>query len=291
MDTSVRILRVFLNRWLDKAESDADRTLRKLVEFGYYFSSSVPQKKFFSEAKKIISDSGCKYYELFRTLFSSADREKAIEFGIAFGYYGLAKNYRYSGERLFGREKSGPVAVTIPPQAPASDFAGLSAEFVRLSQNGAGVYVIFCDKLDNCESELGEIIDKNPRKAFFAFTSNEELAVKLTQNNVMPVLDLNSENYDRLSQLLINQKRVFGGFDIYGEESAYNIGSKEFLDDVYDQNCLFLFLEDDGSCSAASREKISAFSYAEKRKPSRPIFVSDILNDIESLNKPMPRKA
>ncbi len=291
MDTSVRILRVFLNRWLDKAESDADRTLRKLVEFGYYFSSSAPQKRFFSEAKKIISDSCCKYYELFRTLFSSVDRERAIELGIAFGYYGLAKSYRFSGERLFGREKTGPVAGTIPSQASASDFAGLSAEFAVLSQRGAGVYFIFCDELDSCKRELCDIIDKNPRKAFFVFSTDEILLMKLTQKNVMPVLDFNSEDYDRLSEQLKKQKRIFGAFNSYGEETADYIVSKEFLDDVYDRSCLFLFLIADGSCSAASREKLSAFSYAEKRKPSNPIFVTDIISDLDSLNKPVSRKS
>ncbi|MFB0921120.1 MAG: hypothetical protein QMB62_09600 [Oscillospiraceae bacterium] len=290
MDTTVRILSVFLNRWLYRAETDTDRILRKLIEFGYYFSGSGAQKQFFSAAKKIIAGSDSKYYILARNLFSSVSKDRLADFGIAFGYYGLAKNSRFSGERHFSREKTCSVAAILPPRTTGTCVIELSSEFGRLSQSGINIFFIFADELNFSERELCNIIEKSPRKAFFVFTSDEDLLMKLSQKNVMPVLDLNSEDYDRLSEQLRNRRQLFGGFVSYGEESAKEAISTEFLDYVYDCGCPFLLLKEDGVCSASTHEKVSAFSYAEKRKPSHAVFVSDIIGDLECLNNTASRK-
>lgn len=287
METSVRILKVFLNRWLDRAEADTNRTLRKLVEFGYYFSGSAPQKRFFAEAKNIISDKSCKYYILAQDLFSSVSKERAAEFGIAFGYYGLAKNCRFSSERLLGHDKSGLIAGIIPTQKSeaADDFHN---QFKKLSQNGTGIYFIFIDELTISVSEISELIDKSPHKAFFIFTANEDTALKFAQKNVMPVLDLKNSSYGSISGQLKKRGRLFGGYFRYGNENACTVTSKNFLDKVYEKNCLFLFLIQDENCSETVCERISAFSHHEKLKPSHPIFITDILGDLERLNKSAP---
>ena len=290
MDTSVRILKVFLNRWLDKAETDTNRTLRKLVEFGYYFSSSVPQRKFFAEAKKIMSDNSCKYYDLAQNLFSYVNKDRATELGIDFGYYGLAKNCRFSNEHHSSKDKAGLVVGFLPDCAQQDDSNELSSQFYRIAQSGANIYFIFCDELQINDNELSEIIDKNPHKAFFLFTSDESFSMKFAQKNVMPVLNLNSQIYLSASEKLKKRGRLFGGYYTYGDDTADTVTYSSFLDNVYERNCLFLFLAANKNCSQNVRDKVSGFCSRQKRKPTHPIFITDILGDINWLNKPLIKK-
>ena len=290
MDTSVRILRVFVTRWLDRAEYDTDRTLRKLVEFGSYFSGSVPQKRFFAAVKSILTEKNSQYYMLARTLFSNVSKDRITEFGIAFGYYGLAKNARFSNERHFQHENSGLVAGIIPPLGEAHENISLTEAFRELAQSGTSVFFIFCDEADINESELFEIVSKNPRRAFFVFTSDDVLAMKYSQKNVMPVLNLDLENQASLAAKLKKRGRLFGGYCRVSDENADNVTSEAFLDNTYKNDCLFLFLIQDTHASGSSGG-LGEFTYREKRRPSHPIFITKLPGDIDWLNELPVKKA
>jgi len=284
MDTSVRILRVFLTRWLDKAETDTNRTLRMLVEFGCYFSASLHQRKFFFEAKRILSNKESRYYSLAQSLFRSVDKERAAEFGICFGYYGLAKSSWFSGEHLCGFQKPTPVAGIIPGRKLRPVNNDLSGQFSTLAQGGTNIFFIFCDDISFSESELFAMIEKNPHKSFFLFTESESTAIKFAQKNVMPVLNLESSNYDFLADELRKYGRFFGGYYQYGDAEADIITAADFLENIYERNCLFLFLVENEECSNSTHKKIQKFGYSQKRNPTHPVFVTELFGDLEALN-------
>jgi len=282
METSVRILRVFLNRWLDRAEADTDRTLRKLAEFGYFFSISSAQKRFFSEVKQLLSDSGSKYYMLARNLFERVDKNRTIEFGLAFGYYGLAKHF---GDHLLIREKTDIMVGILPDNRSIGTATAFSDRFSEFSKGGASSFVIFCDALDLPTCGLFPIIENNPHKSFFLFTGAETTALQFAQKNVMPILNVTSDNFAALSDKLIKRQRLFGGFIRYDDRNANVIISKSFLNNIYEQGCLFLFLIEEKSCSEATHDRINQFAYQQKRKPTHPIFITELFGDLKWLNE------
>ncbi|MEA4894395.1 MAG: hypothetical protein VB064_03955 [Oscillospiraceae bacterium] len=289
MDTSVRIIKAFLSRWLDNAGTDTNRTLRKLVEFGYYFSSFSPQRQFFSEVRKVISDNSSKYYSLARKLFLSVDRDRISEFGVAFGYYGFDRSSLIRGEKLFVRGKQSPVAGVITSRGDDPDNAGIAARLQRLINGGTNIFFIFDDIPERDENELYQIISRNPRKAFFIFTANNSTALKYDQKNVMTVIDLRSGGCTSLSEQLMERRRLLGAYYVYNDDNADTACSPGLLDEVCDKSCLFLFLKASEGCSQPVREKVGAYGYLQKRRPTHPVFVSDIIGDLEWLNSGMQK--
>jgi|GEM_PF-3370425 len=285
-NTTVRILRAFAGRWLDKAETDTKRSLRKMIEFGYCFSGSAGIRNFFHEARNIINSNRSQYFLLTRELVKNVDKIKTTEFGIIFGFEGLVKGMNGAPAHLSGNDCEYALAAVIDgtKDGSLSGEAELEARVSSLSQNGAALFFIFCDRAEIDGGTLKRIAESHPKKAFFIFTGSGDLAGSCSGNNVMPVLDLGSVTYPEISSGLRKQKQLFGGFVRYGDETAEAFTQSAFLDKTAESGCLFLFLAEDGACSQDCKDRMSAFSRAQKRKPTHPIFITDILGDLKWLN-------
>jgi len=284
--TSVRVLRAFASRWLDKAESDTKRSLRKLVEFGCYFSGSTQINSFFNEAHDILKSSNSKYYVLAHNLIKSVDKNRTTEFGIAFGYNGFVKGMNEIRSHFSANNKYKALVAIIRniDDTLGLNANGLSGQVTTYSQNGTAIFFIFCDDIGIADGELKITLDSNSQKAFFLFTDNEEIVMLNNQNNVMAILNLCSDNFAQISEILIKQKRLFGAYCRYNDENADEIISKNFLDTVKARGCLFLFLVEDDGCSESCHEKVNQFSFHQKRKPTHPIFISELFSDLKWLN-------
>lgn len=285
-NTNVRILRAFANHWLDKAETDTKRSLRKLVEFGYCFSGSSKIRNFFHEARNIINNNKSQYFSLTRNLVKNVDRVRTTEFGIIFGFDGLVKGI--NGPLLHTAEKEHKYAL-------ASIIGGQGGENIlnansltertnELSCGGTALFFIFIDSIEiDCEL-LRDLTDSFPLRTFFILTDRTDLALACNTKNVMPILDLYGKDYTEVSAKLKNQKQLFGGFLSYNDNNADTIKSTEFLDKVSESGCLFLFLVADASATKSCREKMSSFGHMQKRKPTHPIFITDLFGDLDWLN-------
>ncbi|NLT63119.1 MAG: hypothetical protein GXY01_01470 [Clostridiales bacterium] len=286
-DTAARILRAFAHRWLDKTELDTKRNLRKLVEFGCYFSASPQLRKFFRESRNILNDNKSKYYLLAHDLTKSVDKSRTAEFGITFGYYGLAKEIEKASSHNSAKDGENHFVgvITGNEGQGVSNADELKERIFKLAQSGVTVFFIFCGKSSIKSTELKSIIDAYPQKAFFIFTDSDDIAMSISQKNIMPVLDLKSGSYDLISNKLRSQERLYGGYYRYNDETSDEIITKAFLNNVYEKNCLFLFLIEDIGCSQSSHDKVNNFSYHQKRKPSYPVFVTELFGDLKWLNE------
>lgn len=283
---TVRVLRAFAGRWLSKAETDTKRNLRKLVEFGSYFSSSAQIKNFFIEAHNILKSSISKYYILARSLIRSVDRERITEFGISFGYYGFVKGMREISSGSSEIENSRALAGIIGNDTDnhIDDSEDLQYRISESAQNGAAMYFIFCDEICLHADEIGNVMKCYPHNAFFLLTGKADIALSNNQLNAMPILNFESECFSATCEKLKNQKRLFGAYCIVNDDNMDEVLSSDLLDKVQEAGVFFLFLIKADGCSDSLSEKANGFGYAQKRKPTHPIFVTELLGDLEWLN-------
>lgn len=284
--TTVRVMRAFAVHWLSKAETDTKRSLRKLVEFGCYFSGSVQIKKFFNEAHDIIKSSKSKYYVLSHNLIKSVDRDRLTEFSITLGYNGFVRGMKGINAGISDKVTSCALAGIIGNNKanPIINSEDLGKRISKMAITGTAIYFIFCDGAELSAEDFENVIKNYRNNAFFLFTDNGEVALKSSQMNVMPVINLQSDNFSAVCKELKDQKRLFGVYCRYDEQNADEIISSAFLDKVNEQNCMFLFLLEADGCSLECHEKINSFSFSEKRKPTNPIFISELFGDLDWLN-------
>lgn len=284
-DTTARILKAFTGRWIEKSETDTKRSLRKLVEFGCCFSGSDKLRNFFGEARNILSNNKSEYYRLTRGLVKSVDKNRIKEFGIGFGYYGLAKGIKKSVGNSAGSCNEYPLAEIIGGREKYCADNAID-RICSLADRGTSIFFIFCDGTSDVDiGELKETVDKYPQKTFFIFTGNPETAEDFSQKNAMPVLDVAAESFSLCAERLKKQKRLFGGYSRFGDKNAGEIICCNFLERICGKGCYFLFLVEGDACSENTRKMASEFGYKQKRRPNFPIFVTELFGDIDWLNE------
>ena len=159
-DVNVRLLKAFAGRWVDRAETDTRRSMRRLAEYGISFSSGS-LKEFFSLSREILNDSHSPYYLLAYEFIRATEKGRITQFGINFGYNGFAHE----------KKKETPLAVTIDG-ADIRDAASFHQQLTQWDAHEASIVFLFCDG-DRPSPELIDAETKRwPKRAFFLFTDD-----------------------------------------------------------------------------------------------------------------------
>ncbi len=271
-DVNVRLLKAFAGRWVDRAETDTRRSMRRLAEYGISFSSGS-LKEFFTLSREILNDSHSPYYLLAYEFIRATEKGRITQFGINFGYNGFAHE----------KKKETPLAVTIDG-ADIRDAASFHQQLTQWDAHEASIVFLFCDG-DRPSPELIDAETKRwPKRAFFLFTDDPAALGYSWGKNVMLLLDAGDAEFARLAAAQREHKMLIGSYRRFDEKNAQDCLSDAFLDGVHDAGASFLLLLKARDCSDDCRRRINEFCYAEKRAPHRALFVSELFGDIESIN-------
>lgn len=271
-DMNAKLLRAFAGRWVDRAETDTKRSMRKLAEYGLSFSSGS-LKGFFTEAREILNDSRSPYYRLASEFIATTEKSRITTFGINFGYYGFANE----------KKKDTQLAVTVDG-AEITDAASLHQRLTEWDAHEAAVCFLFC-KSGRPDAEM---IDSEtalwPKRAFFVFVDGGEPLSRSWRKNVMLLLDADAPDFAARVKDLNERKMLVGAYRRFDDGSAGETISEAFLSGVHDAGVNFLLLLKDQGCSEDCRRRVNDFCYAEKRAPKRPLFVSEFSGDFSYIN-------
>ncbi|MGI5979498.1 MAG: hypothetical protein ACOX66_08375 [Oscillospiraceae bacterium] len=271
-DISRRLLKAFAGRWVDRAETDTKRSMRKLAEYGISFSSGS-LKTFFTQARDILNDDHSPYYRLAAEFIQTTQKVRITDFGINFGYNGFAKEKKKDTKLVLALDGS-----------DISDAASFHQQLTQWDAHEASVVFLFCDSVQPPVELLDSEFKRWPRRAFFLFTYDAAALGHVWGNNVMLVLDASSPDFARRSAALNTHKMLTGAYHRFNDRNADECISDAFLDAVHEAGVNFLFLLRETDCTDDCRLHVNSFCFAEKRRPKRPLFVSELLGDIDSMN-------
>lgn len=271
-DVNVKLLKAFAGRWVDRAETDTKRSMRKLAEYGMSFSSGS-LKGFFTLAREILSDNHSAYYRLVSEFIRSTEKARITEFGINFGYNGFANE----------KKKDSKLVLALDG-ASIRDAASFHQQLTEWDAHDASIVFLFCETAKPPVELLDGELRRWPGRAFFLFTDDPAALGWSWGKNVMLVIDADSPDFARRASALNEHKMLIGAYRRFDEHSAGACTGADFLDTVHGAGVNFLFLRAAPDCSPDCRRRVNTFCFAEKRRPARPLFVSELSGDIESMN-------
>jgi len=271
-DMNVRLLKAFAGRWVERAETDTKRSMRKLAEYGISFSSGS-LKSFFTLSREILNDTHSPYYRLASEFIKRTDKSRITQFGINFGYYGFADE----------KKKDTPLAVCVDGR-DVTDAASLHQHLTEWDAHEAAICFLFCRNAQPPAAMIDRETGLWPKRAFFVFADGE---IDLTQEwhkNVMFLLDTDAPDFTQKVKMLNEKKMLVGAYRRFDDGSADEAVSDAYLDRVHAAGVSFLLLLKGPDCSEDCRRRVNDFCYADKRRPKRPLFVAELSGDIAAIN-------
>ena len=271
-DMNYRLLKAFMGRWVDRAETDTKRSMRKLAEYGLSFSSGS-LKAFFTLSREILNDSRSPYYRLASEFIRGTDKARITEFGINFGYYGFANE----------KKKDTRLAVIVHG-AELTDAASLHQRLTEWDAHEASICFLFCSGAQPSAAMIDSETARWPKRAFLVFADDEAALTQNWRKNVMLLVDADLPDFSARVDALKKRRLLIGAYRRFDDRNAEETISDAFLDGVHDAGINFLLLVKAPDCSGACRRRINDFCYAEKRSPKRPLFVAELSGDLASIN-------
>lgn len=271
-DINVRLLKAFAGRWVERAETDTKRSMRRLAEYGMSFSSGS-LKAFFTLARDTLNDSRSPYYRLASEFIRRTDKGRITQFGINFGYYGFADE----------KKKDTPLAVCIDG-GDVTDAASLHQHLTEWDAHEAAVCFLFCRGAQPPAAMIDRETALWPKRAIFVFADGE---IDLTQEwhkNVMLLLDTDAPDFTQKLLALGEKKMLLGAYRRFDDGNADETISDAFLDTVHAAGVSFLLLLRGPACSEDCCRRVNDFCYADKRSPRRPLFTAELSGDVAAIN-------
>lgn len=273
-DISARLLRAFAGRWVDRAETDTKRSMRKLAEYGLSFSSGS-LKNFFLQARDILNDNRSPYYRLASEFIANTDKQRISEFGICFGYYGFAREKKKIPNKL-------AVAVN---GAEVPEPAALHQKLAEWDAHEAAICYLFCEGTEPSAGELLAEVALWPKRAFLIFADDPEALKYSWPQNVMLLVNVDAPDFAAQTQALNEQRLLSGAWHRFDDANAAETMSDAYLDSIHAAGVNFLLLLKGPDCTEECRRRVNDFCYKDKRKPHRPLFVAELFGDLASMNE------
>ena len=271
-DVNYRLLKAFAGRWVERAETDTKRSMRKLTEYGLSFSSGS-LKNFFTLAREILNDSRSPYYHLASELIKSADKSRITEFGINFGYYGFAHE----------KKKNTQLAVVVHG-VEAADAASLHQRLTEWDAHEAAICFLFCKGTQPPAAMIDSETARWPKRAFLVFADDEAALEQNWRKNVMLLVNTDMPEFSARLQALQERHLLIGAYRRFDDENAEETISDAFLERIHDAGINVLLLVKKANCSEICRQRVNDFCFKDKRMPRRPLFVAELSGDLNTIN-------
>ncbi len=249
------LIEAALKTTLHRLRDDPERGIRSLVDLGVRFSRTPVQQRFFRAAQTALEREDSPYYDLVKDLFSYADPDRLLRFGMNLGYHSCicgSKQIR-DNERRLGCGI--PWAVLL--QADPEDADGFARYEEVLSEGEKlGIFTWLLHPSAAPEKVL-DLARAHPNSAFFLLCEAEQLQPDLIDGiselpQIMPVLRWGEEREEGDAELRYARVPYCTWYS-YGEQDLPAIRSGDLFLDAEQGKPVFTILVPQADCHEAVR--------------------------------------
>jgi len=288
-------INIAVNKAIEDMRSNTKRSIRNLIDLGLLFSQSENQKWFFNTAKKVISNPRNPYNELTARMIANVNNQTIKTVGINLGYSSLT----YGANKLQKRqaEMNRPIPwlliFDIPESCP--DFFHQMENLIREGRE-LGIYsYVFCPHGANDMITLCEIA-KQFNECLFVFKVSSVLiadqtvkSLSGTHNAVVSVqaanADLNCESFVNASQILKQNRCLYGFHVSYNENNLEKVTAPEYVRSAIGLGNLFGMYIADNGVSRACRDAVYAFVCNERGESGQPLIALEWFRDMRHISE------
>lgn len=249
------LIEAALKTTLHRLRDDPERGIRSLVDMGLRFSRTPFQQQFFKLSQTVLEDEKCPYYDLVQDIFSYADTDRLLRFGMNLGYHSCicsSKQIRDNERRLgCGIPWAVVLQIDLEETEQLTQLDDVVSEGEKL-----GIYTWLLFPSADPEKTL-DLLRAHPGSAFFLCCASEQIQPALIDSltdlpNGMPALRIQEdpgEAYARLREAGI----PYSVWHVYGEEDLPAIRSGDLFLDAEQGKPVFTILVPRPDCHETVR--------------------------------------
>lgn len=275
-----------VDRILKEAETDPERTVRKLVDLGGQLVKGRFQSYFFGMVQTMLEDEDSAYYELARRVCTQVDREALKTLGVNLGYNSCTLGARTIREREAAEGYSIPWAVmfrmqsggTLPPE-----------EYERFIQEGTALgirsYIFYAeDKKIDLEPVLERMAAHKDCAFLLALPAaivTEEVVSRVCElQNLMVAPDSEDAEFPQAAQRLRRARRPYACHrSCRGMEDLKDMESGAWARRVVDAGCMFAFCHTEATCTDEICDRAARYVEETRRSQREAVILSNYYTD------------
>ena len=244
-----------VSRGIKEMEEDPRRTIRKLTDLGWEFSTGRFLPRLFEIFQTILKNDDSPYYAMLESFLSHTDKDNLKKFGINMGYYSWTNKARLL------RDNSEKVGHTIPwvidfhvdiMPTESSIIASDIVDFVSdASPLGINTFSIFLEGDGVPDNSLLHMFNAFPECAFFLFLGKAQITVAqqdMLKKSGNVLILINAENKDAVAtcNALNSSGNLYSIYYRYEDSDIVRLERRTFYDElsVFPSTMLFLLRKD-----------------------------------------------
>ncbi|HWR23412.1 MAG TPA: hypothetical protein VN366_08040 [Feifaniaceae bacterium] len=296
MELQYRVTRQMIDIAVSKAmedmESNVKRGVRNLVDLGLLFSKSENQKRFFTAARKVVSNPGNPYYPLVTRMISDVDHDTIKKVGLNLGYNSLV----YGAKRLKKRQED--TGLAFPGLLIFDISESGPAILERCIQEGQelGIYsYIICPHERGDISAICEIAARFDESLFILKGSSglisEQTAGTIGNiHNIAVSVQVTGTGFDCAAVQdafrILKRNRCLYGFHVtYNEETVSRVTAPEYIRSAIGLGNFFGAYTAEDGVSDAARDAVYAFACKGRGENGQPLVPLDWYRDIQDIGE------
>ncbi len=304
MELQHRLIRQSINIAISKAIDDMQnntrRSIRNLLDLGLLFASDEDQKRFFSTAKKAVSNPHNPYNAFVARVIANVNIDTIKTFSINLGYSSLTygANLLRKLQAKLGCSMPWILVFDLEHQndcffdhlskyiCDARDMGIYSFLFRINAETDIAGIIALAEKFGECAFILETPSVLLTDKALADISRIHNLAVLVRTENSME----NVSSCDTVFQKLHSYRCLYGFHTGYNKDSLGSVANIEYIDKMVSQSCLFGAYVADGEMAAPHRDGLFSNANPLKDTTGLPLVTIDLFSDIRSISEKIAAK-
>ena len=266
-------------------QGDCKRSLRKLVDYGQYFSSGRFPRDFFSTVQKMLREEDHPYYALVSRAVSSVDQSYLMHFDINLGYESMTRSARLIRQWHQQQNCWIPWLMGIP-----ADTLPLSHAISALCEGdllGIRSYALFTHQPD--AAYISALTRQFPTFAFFLLLPDESVEEKLLDDmegtpNICTIPMRKGGSF-RSPELFRKRRRFYTPCRVMRAEDLRQLMQHKDLRCPGDEDCIFPVFLADLSVPQLELRSFRDFAISLRTSPLQSLFPIEMRGDILGVEK------